>query len=61
MGHTKKHRGGDAFSRNRGILEPFAGGDSAFVGNAVFFAESKALSSCVRRICFVPSQKAIFV
>ncbi len=26
-----------------------------------FFAESKALSSCVRRICFVPSQKAIFV
>lgn len=31
---------------NRGVLEPFAGGNSAFVGNAVFFAESKALSSC---------------
>ena len=48
-------------ARNRGILEPFAGGNSAFVGNAVFFAESKALSSCVKRICFAPSQKAIFV
>ena len=37
-------------ARNRGILEPFAGGNSAFVGNAVFL-----------RICFAPSQKAIFV
>ena len=28
-------------ARNRGILEPFAGGNSAFVGNAVFLPNPK--------------------
>ena len=39
-------------ARNRGILEPFAGGNSAFVGNAVFF--------CRIQSTFLLRQKNLF-